>query len=366
MTQAYCTANGYPVVSGRICRPRQGAWWADLRLDAPATSAVTGKVTIGLGAGSQRVLVGTARRVGTYRDAVHVRVVGGAGGLGRTFGPKAYRGVPLRLPVLDVLAAAGEVLAPSSDAAALATTLVAWQAIAQPASAALGSLAQAAAGSPTWRVLADGTVWVGPERWTTSKLATFDVTNEEPELGRIELAADDPAIAPGEVLLGRRVSYVEHQVTAGRVRHLVWFEDLVAGPMDRVKGPLAAWMKSLFARIDYLARYPARVVAQNAATGALELVPDDKRLPGMSAVPIRYGVPGLRATVAPGARVLLGFAGGDPTKPEAELWESATVTKLEVNATLVTLNGGLQPIARVGDSAGPFAIQGPGNVTVLG
>jgi hypothetical protein len=369
MSGAYCTANGYPVVSGTIARPRHGAWWADLRVDVADPAALTGRVTIALGTGSQR-FIGTARRVGAYQDAVHVRVVGGAGGLSKAFGPKAYRGVPLRQPLLDALAAAGETLAPSSDPAALGTTLAFWQAVAQPAAAALASLVASAAGGPTWRVLADGTVWVGLESWAASKVVDYDLTNQEPQLGRIELAADDPAIGPGQTFLGRRVSYVEHHVDPHQLRHLVWFEDQVVGGSDRVKGALAAWVRSLFSRLDYLARYPAKVVAQNMATGALELVPDDKRLPGMSAVPIRYGVPGMKATVAPGARVLVGFAGGDPSKPEAELWESASVLKLEVSATLVTLNGGLLPIARATDpvQAGPFAgtIVGPGNVTVLG
>lgn len=350
MSGAYCTANGYPVISGTIARPRLGAWWADLRVEVADPAAVTGPVTIALGTGSQ-AFVGTARRVGVYRDATHVRVVGGRGGLARTFGPKAYRGVPLRLPLLDVLAAAGEALAPTSDTTALSTTLVDWQGMAQPAGAALASLVQAANGSPAWRVLPDGTVWVGPEAWTASRLVAYDLTLDEPHLGRLELAADDPAIAPGQTFLGRRVSYVEHLVAPDQLRHLVWFEDQVVGPLDRVKGPLAAWVRSVFARIDYLARYPARVVAQNASTGALELVPDDPRLPGMSAVPIRYGVPGLRATVAPGARVLVGFAGGDPSKPEAELWESASVTKLELDGTTIVLNGGSAKVARVGDTA---------------
>ncbi len=364
MTAPFCTANGYPVVSGTVSRPRQGAWRADLRVDVEDPGRLAGRVTIVLGG---RTFVGTARRAGPYLGATQVRVVGGAGGLARSFGPKAYRGVPLRLPLLDVLGVAGEALAPSADPAAMATTLVFWQAVAQPAGQALASLVQAADGAPTWRVLPDGTVWVGRETWPACRLADFDQTDEDPELGRLELAADEPAIDPGQVFLGRRVSYVEHQVDARRIRHLVWFEDAAAPPgLDRVKGPLAAWVKSLFARIDYLARYPARVVAQNLVTGTLELVPDDRRLPGMSGVPIRYGVPGIKATVAPGARVLVGFAGGDPTKPEAELWESASVLKLEVNATLVTLNSGVQPIARVGDAAGPFAITGPGNLTVLG
>ncbi len=100
---------------------------------------------------------------------------------------------------------------------------------------------------------------------------------------------------------------------------------------DRLSTALVALIRSIFPTIDYLALYPARVIAQNL-DGTLELQPDDSRMPGMSSVPIRYGVPGVTAKVSSGARVLLGFAAGDPSKPVAELWESATVTEINLGA----------------------------------
>ena len=149
----------------------------------------------------------------------------------------------------------------------------------------------------------------------------------------------------------------------------------------RVQAALAAIVRALVGNtlvgpcVDYLAQYPAKVVTQNG-DGSLELVPDDTRLPTYSAVPIRYGVPGVSAQVAPGARVLLGFAGADPQKPIAELWESASVVSLTVTGATVNLATGTgtivniggatsqvnlgaaaQLVARVGDvvQAGPFA-----------
>lgn len=122
----------------------------------------------------------------------------------------------------------------------------------------------------------------------------------------------------------------------------------MAGDLDRVKWGLAQFVRAVFSRIDYLALYPAKVIAQRG-DGSLDVVPDDGRFAGLSGVPVRYGIPGVTATVAPGARVLIGFAGGDPSRPIAEFWESATLISL-------SFAGGVQPIARVGDAAGPFAI----------
>src|SRR5512133_210126 len=75
-------------------------------------------------------------------------------------------------------------------------------------------------------------------------------------------------------------------------------------------------------RLDYQALYPCTVVAQDGL-GRLDLLPDDAKIrgTGFQGVPILSGLPGFVSTVAPGARVLLGFRGGDPQRPFAALWE---------------------------------------------
>jgi hypothetical protein len=120
---------------------------------------------------------------------------------------------------------------------------------------------------------------------------------------------------------------------------------------DRLTASLEAFVRAIVGhRLDYLAAYPAKVVAQNA-DGTLELQPDDVRLAGYSKVPIRYGIPGLSAQVAAGARVLLEFAGADPTKPVATVWESASVTSITHNGTTINLGGsaGLQGVGLGGN-----------------
>lgn len=129
-------------------------------------------------------------------------------------------------------------------------------------------------------------------------------------------------------------------------------------------------IRQVMARVDFLAFYPARVASQNS-DGTLELVPDDARLPGLSRVPLRSGVPGVRATIANASRVFVGFEGGDPRMPFALVWEQGTVTKLEVTATEVVFNQGSTPVAKEGSAtaghahtvtfaltAGPYPVAG--------
>jgi hypothetical protein len=113
--------------------------------------------------------------------------------------------------------------------------------------------------------------------------------------------------------------------------------------------------------VDFFAQYAATVIAQNA-DGTLELQPDDPRLPGLSGVPIRYGVPGLAAKVAPASRVLVGFEAGSPAHPIATVWESASIISLTFDGNPATP----MPIARAAiDTCGPWPILG-GNLKVKG
>lgn len=133
--------------------------------------------------------------------------------------------------------------------------------------------------------------------------------------------------------------------------------------LDKLKSSIASVVRVFgAARLDFFAFYPAKVVSQSG--NELDLQPDDSRIPGMAGVPMRLGIPGVTATVAPGSRVLLGWAGGDPQRPVATLWESSSVSALNINATQIVLNGGVSNVARAAvDTAGPWPITA-GNPTV--
>lgn len=110
-------------------------------------------------------------------------------------------------------------------------------------------------------------------------------------------------------------------------------------------------------RVDYLALYPCVVVAQRA-DGTLDLTPEDTRLPPPQGVPMRT-LRGLSVEVTAGARVLMGFEAGDPSRPVALLWELGS-------ATVVRVNSGTHRAAREGHSVsvtiptGAVLIDSPG------
>lgn len=126
---------------------------------------------------------------------------------------------------------------------------------------------------------------------------------------------------------------------------------------DRVKAGLAAFVQGVFPQVDYLALYPARVVAQGGPN-AFDVQPDDPRIPGMSGIPLRLPFPGFTITLNASAspRCMVGWAGGNPALPFACLWESPGAGTIAIDAAHVNLGDASAAVGRVGDAvAGPVA-----------
>jgi len=206
---ALFSCSGAAVLRGVVSFPARGVWFAELVLDTAA--APTGPVVI---EASGMALTGVARGGSAYGRTA-VRVVGGHGGHRRTLSPKAFRGVPLRLPLADALGELGEAVAATSTPAVLTARLPVWGRQATRLGEELDALADAA--SATWRVLDDGSTWVGVETWAESTLE-HRVIDVAPAEGRRVLAVDAYSLRPGVMLDGARVSRVTYRITPERVR----------------------------------------------------------------------------------------------------------------------------------------------------
>ena len=330
------TANGVPLIEAEIVRPRIGNWHADLTVDATEIDHFTGAVEIELQETLR--LKGWAFRKGLHHSTVFVRVIGGAGGLGKEIPPQAYSNVPVRIPLSDCLALAGETLSPLADTAALNVFLPKWARLRQGAGTELGALVKAS-GAAAWRVLSDGTIWLGPELWPASAMV-FDEVEVEPELGRLTFISDAPAIDPGQTLTapgesydGARVSLLRHLCDRKGVRHWATFEDTSRFvSADRGKAGIEAYLRATIQpQIDRSACYWAKVVSQNV-DGTLELKPDSAKIPFLSHVPITPGIADTTVKVSAGARALIQFADGDATKPIVTGWGTATATEINLGA----------------------------------
>ena len=333
------TLNGQPLLALHLVIPRVGAWTADVEVDSDAGPADGAAAALDL---EGRVWRGTVVRGAAPYGRWSGRIVGGAGGLARELPPVALANTTLRAVLEEALRAAGETVAPTADA--LTAAVARWHRTRAPGSTAVAEVARAA-GLP-WRVLADGTVWLGAETWAALTVADVDVMGREPVVGCTELAGD----AALDILPGRTVTLDGAAVRVGGVTHrldgvalrtsvLEEREDVAGG---RLMAAFEAVVRRITRRLDFSGSYAATVVQQRA-DGTLDLRPEDPRRPSCTAVPYRT-LPGLAVEIPAGSRVCFTYEDADPRRPVVALWEPTT------SAGKWTVYGGTHRAAREGHS----------------
>lgn len=213
-------------MEARIRLPRAGAWDAELAVDSATAAAIQ--------AGSRQALEisspvagaitfeGTVFRSDSYAQNATLRMVGGAHGMATACKPHFYQSAPVQQVAIDILADVQESLSPSSSPAILSVQLPFWATVSQAAGKALSLLAGVVGG--VWRVLPDGTTFVGEDAFAASALVDFDLVDYRPLDGWQAIAAELPDVFPGESFNGFNVSSVEHAVNARGSRSKVWFE----------------------------------------------------------------------------------------------------------------------------------------------
>lgn len=344
---------GRPVYEAEIVEPLSRAWTATVQLEAE--NPPSGAVVLSYKGTSWS---GTIYRGGVYGGRYLARIVGGAGGLGTMLAARWYREITLRTVLDDIARETGEKLSSTVLAAVLDRDLPTWTREAGTAGMALDAICDAL--SLSWRVLRDGSVWLGAETWPTLS-GTHVVTSERPDDARIEIAPELPIVLPGATFRDRRVSEAVYTINDS-LRCRILFELSTLGEMLRR-------LVRFFTRDDrYRAAYFGSVIAQND-DGTLDIKLETVSVPSPTQVPIRYGIPGISATIKPGARVAVQYEDGDSRRPVATVWDAAEVEELnvtaqnvKVHAASVELGDGGRPIARHGDLVRVIAATNPTTV----
>lgn len=308
----------------RIRLPLYGAWTAECVHADPATVPTTGsRVEITLGS---QTFSGTVYRTSSLGDmSWDTYVIGGAGALQTTLDPIYYSQAPSVQVLGDALEQAGEEL--SGDVSTPAT-LDSWTRTARTLGQEL-DLLQDALAFDGWRVLSDGTIWIGIESWPVATLASdVDVMSAGADDGVVTIACEDPTILPGSTWEGARICEVVHNVTAKSSRSQLWL-----GDVDREAGALIGMSGQ---SPDMAACWPY-VVKSQAPDGTVDLSPEDARLPELSGIPILHGIPGCSSEVPAGAGCLVGFKGGSSGVPYIAAWLPGAASSLALVANRVDL-----------------------------
>jgi len=350
----YITLGGADVQNGRLSLGLRGAGWADVTIATDSPPAVGDRLQLVVDGGL--TWTGTVRRVGTFLMNTDVRLVGGAGGL-NTEVSGAYQGATLSDVLTAILDAAGESQSSTVAATILAVPLPRWTLGKGTAARALDELAEAAAlqlgEAVGWRVLADGTVWVGVETWATQALPDDHVISMQwPDEGRSLLGCAAPSILPGVDLDGvGKVAGVDHYFDPDRQRSETWSVEHLE-PIEKLSATVLERLGLNYTgapRIERLQLARARVDAVASDGSTVDVTPESDRLSPMQKVPLRQTA--ARAIVKTGSRVLLAWEGGTSGGVVAlPVWDDgATFTKVAIDADGMTLNSGTKGGARVDD-----------------
>lgn len=330
------TLSGVPVVSGELGLPLVGAWHLEAVLATADAPVVGESVTLSLG--GVPFVGAVVYAASDSGNRVTVRAVGGRGGLGDTVPAKGYYQTTRKVVLADALGAGGESLSLTSDG--LDVYLGHWTRLESTVADVVRHVAERA--GLNWRVLADGSVWMGSETWLPLEV-THTLDSEEPTREAFTVALEAASVLPGVTFRGHQVSGVVYTFDGRKIRARVSY-GAARGEIQSILGEL---VRRETRKADYHGLYTARVDAQNS-DDSLELTPTDARMPSLSNVPIRMGgVSSIR--LVPGSTVLIGHEDGDPTKPVVtSLYmgtvQAATVSSIgtyEIQASEVKAGGSL-------------------------
>lgn len=313
-----CASVGDLEVSALVLRSSlRGNWLATVTCYAPARPLDGEAITLrfATAAGTEDVWTGAVRRSRDLAEATQISVtlVGGAGlllspPLAPRYHTAGSQTVPAGLVAAGIAADAGERLAAGVEAALDAYPLTSWLRMGGTARDAVDTLAGVLALG--WRVLMDGTLWIGVETWDEPDNATLDrayFESGDPADGTVYYGCDGTPFQAGQSINGAQAVEVCYRYDAMQP--------------DRSAGALRAEVRTalpgdpVYAPDLTLYRQPyAGTVQAESTDGRLDIAADDPRVgDGLRAVPARTSWPGCKVTIPEGTRVRIQFESGLPT-----------------------------------------------------
>lgn len=333
--------NDNTVDRARVQVPAWGAWWADV--DLPTEVTLSSSVTFTL---ADIELQGTVVSGGVFDQRSAYRIVGGAGGWGKTVASKAYAndaGVQQATVINDVAILVGETVA-GIPTPRLGPHFARVNGL---ASRVLHDLAPQA-----WFIDFAGVTQFGA-RATTEYTGDGPRVHVDPGVQVIDVATEEiAALVPGVTVDGSApATDVEYILSPDRLTTRVY-----AGP--RASRRLDAWTRIVDAvdpQRKYRGSFEYRVVTQSGERLNLQPVRAATGLPDLANVPVRPGMAGLKAVVKLGSLVLVTFVDSDPSRPVAFAHDAPDAPgALPVNLVLdastdITFGTSSDPVIRKSD-----------------
>ena len=336
------TINNNPIIEVKLTLPKNGVWLAaNCIIDSVDELSINQKVQMKF---LDTTFNGTVVDTGVFQGFLRATIVGGTGNMAKMIESKAYKGLPAGQVIRDIGALTGHSIADSSDKDILNFVLSRWDKLKAKASDLIESLLKVTGG--TWRILPDGSLWVGKEVYTPLNPNDYLVINKTPSEAKWSIYNESTLVQPFTSLEDNNIFRVEYEIIHSELFCTIFFAETFGDSITA----LAEQSKEIL----YNKIYRCRVVQQKQ-DDTLDLLPDpiiEEIKNGISDVPILTPFPGMRMLVPVGSHCFVFFANGDPRYPRVCSWESSTVDT-EVNSIkveMITTSG--SNAARKGDSVG--------------
>lgn len=211
-----------PSTQGNLCLARNGAWQAEIMLNATDAPAVGTTTTLTISGLSRLCTVVDAG--GDYLQ-VKCRLVAGRGKLDAVVEPRDYRGFTASAIAQDALRDAGEV---PGAWTLLPTYCANWQRVQGPCRGTLRRLARLVDSDARWRVLDDGTVdLVLDDFAVVAEDGDFQQLGSWGQERLLLLGVNDTTIVPGKSIVAfdteRQVDRIEYRWESNSFMASVWY-----------------------------------------------------------------------------------------------------------------------------------------------
>lgn len=330
--------NEQPIVQCHLMLPKIGAWMAnDVLVDTDQEFNIGDSITMNF---LDQTFKGTVLDTGVYRGFQQCTIIGGSGKFPDQLESSSYNSIPLGQIVNDIARKTNHTVSTTSDQNLLNHNLVGWNILKMKASLALVKLLESQ--GAIWRILPDGTLWVGYESYTPLNTNDFLVIEKFPEQARWNVYNEDYLVQPLSFLDGNNIQQVEYYVAADDLQQTLFFTSTFGDSIDD--------LTSQEDNILYNTSYRCSVVSQKS-NGTLDLLPNPTNeviKNGFSNVPIIYPFPGMKIEVPSGTICYVMFANNDPQYPRVYAWEDQTNTANIKVHMIHDLKE--QPAARKGDT----------------
>lgn len=247
---------------------------------------------------------------------------GGYGGISKTLKAQFYDKVhAYRIPIEDMMSESGEYLSKTSTASVLIQSVPQWARKVGRMGDQLSDICDF--DGSLWRVLTDGTIFVGKDVWPNAAAFDYTLLTISPAFVNCSLSVRALGLVPGvkfnvkdNVFLP--VGCVEYTMTPNKSMAKVWFlsdTSTNAATEDRLHSGLSNYIREVMRGVDFLAQYPGEIVVQRSDK-TVDFRPDSPKIPPMTSVKLNVFAPGVKINVNAKTRATLVFKNGNPAAPE--------------------------------------------------